>query len=301
MSQLAKRKFAIFGFWLLLIYTAVSTTAVWLIQFGIVPSSPRTVAAVKQEAQGEGGGLGDVLSETAFVDQFVREYFTWNQGNETIRASRLKPYLHSTVDSQAGIDMKNATYNSFPRSVGIWKIEDGEDGVRKVYVTVDTVLTHAKNESDQRRAIRYLAVTVKRSGESFLVVDKPYLMASPASAKIELPETKSEQGEAVSDAERVQIENFLKSFWKVYTTGTVDEIGYYEKEKNVISKGLAGLVGTPDVKNVVIIKKQGKLEVKCDVSFSDLPSGAQLSYQYSLSVVKEGDRFYVTNMKQGVR
>ncbi|TCP68295.1 conjugal transfer protein [Baia soyae] len=299
MSQLAKRKFAIFGFWLLLIYTAVSTTAVWLIQFGIVPSSPRTVTAAKQEVQGD--GLGDVLSETAFVDQFVREYFTWNQGNETIRASRLKPYLHSTVDPQAGIDMKNATYNSFPRSVGIWRIEDGEGGMKKVYVTVDTVLTHAKNESDQRRAIRYLAVTIQKSGESFLVVDKPYLMAPPVPAKIELPEMKSEPGEAVSDAERVQVENFLKTFWKVYTTGTANEIGYYEKEKNVISKGLTGLVGLSDVKNVAVTKKQGKLEVKCDVSFTDLPSGGQLSYQYSLSVVKEGDRFYVTNMKQGVR
>lgn len=300
MSQAVKRKFAIFGFWLLIIYTAVSTTVVWLIQLGVVPSSPRTVAATNEGTKKE-VNVSDMLSETAFVEQFTREYFTWNQGNETVRANRLKPYLHSTVDPQAGMDMKNALYNSFPRSVGIWKIENGDGGTKKVYVMVDTVLTNAKKEDDQRRAIRYLTVTVKRSGEFFLVIDKPYLIAPPVATQIELSEQVSEPGEAVTEAERTQIEKFLQSFWKVYTTGTPDEIGYYEKENNVIARGLTGLVDLLDVRNVNITKKQGVLEVECDVSLTDLPSGAQLSYHYLLSVVKEGDRFYVTKMKQGVR
>lgn len=298
MSGLVKRKITIVVFWLLILYTAISTTLVWLIQLGIVPSQPRTVAA-GDPSKGQSQLDSKWLTESAFAEQFAREYLTWNQGNEEIRANRLKPFLYANVDSQAGVNTKDVKYNSYPRSVNVWKIEDRGNGMKEVTVFADTLLTHVSNENDQRRVTRYLVLKIKQAGDSYLVVDKPYIMAPPLVASIELTEPETSNGEPVEEAERIQIERFLGSFWKVYTTGNRDEIAYYAKQKAALV-GLTGIAEFQDVKNITVSKKADQYMVDCDVTLKDLPTGAQYSYHYQFTVIKEGDRFYVTHLKQGV-
>lgn len=289
-----------FVFWALILYTAISATVVLGIQFGIIPIPPRKVAeADNQAAQKEQNAN---LSERAFAERFAREYFFWTKGKESSRAERLAPFLKENMDVQAGLDFKKAEWESYVRYAVAWDIKERTDrsGIKEVTVFAETILTKVGNAKVQKRVDRYLVVPIKSVGPSYLIVDTPYLIAPPAPSSTELPDgqEEDEQGEAVNEAVRGQVEQFMKSFWKVYTTGEPQEIAYFQKGSTPAA-GLKELLQFIELKNLSVRKKGNIYVVKSDVRLKDLSSGAEMSYHYTYDLVQEGDRWYVVRMGQG--
>jgi hypothetical protein len=295
-----RRKVLRFLFWALLLYTALSTTVVWAIQFGFISVPPRA-ASVAGPVKNT-NAAAPPLSEIAFSEQFTREYLFWTHGKEEARAERLKPFWKPNLDVQGGLDFEKANWDSYARNVDVWAIKDRPDksGIKDVTVYAETILTNVDNPKEEKRVDRYMVVPIKKAGDSYIVVDIPHFIAPPVAALSgeNDDETDQDQGEMVNDSTRDQVEKFMKSFWKVYTTGEPNEIAYFRKDGKPAS-GLTGLMGFLDLNNLSVYRKDDTYHAECDVTLQDLASGAQLNYHYGFDLVQEGDRWYVLRMGQG--
>lgn len=296
---IVRRKIPRILFWLLIIYTALTTTAVLAIQFGLIKLPPRNLETVEQTPR-ESEKM--MISELAFAEQFVREYLFWTQGNEDSRAARLKSFWKPNMDVQGGLDFKQVEWNSYARNVDAWSAKEKADqpGVIEVTVYAETVLSHVKNSNEQKRVDRYLTVPVKKAGDSYLVVGFPRFIAPPV-AKMpagQEEEAKDVQGEAVDNQTRLEVEQFMKSFWKVYTTGAPEEIAYFEKNSKSTS-GLTGMMSFLEMDQLAVRQNEGVYTAECNVLLEDLASGAKFTNHYLFKLVKEGGRWYVLSMEQG--
>lgn len=295
-----RRKIPRILFWLLIIYTALTATAVLAIQFGLIQLPPRNQETGEQPPR-ENGKM--MISELAFAEQFVREYLFWTQGNEDSRAARLKPFWKPNMDVQGGLDFKQAEWNSYARNVDAWSAKEREDqpGVIEVTVYAETILSHVKNANEQKRVDRYLIVPVMRAGDSYLVAGFPRFVAPPV-AKIpagQQEDKKDIQGKAVDQQTRLEVEQFMKSFWKVYTTGEPEEIAYFEKNNSKSTSGLTGMMSFQEMDLQTVRHDQGVYMAECSVLLKDLASGAKFTNYYLFKLVKEGGRWYVLSMEQG--
>lgn len=293
-----RRKLMRISFWLIIIYTAISTTIVWTIQFGFVQLPPRTLDAAEQKEKEENV---PTYSEIAFAEQFVREYLFWTQGREDSRAERLKPFWKSNKDVQGGLDFSKASWNSYARNVAVWDVKERADGsgIKDITVFAETVLTHVKNENEQKRVDRYLIVPIQKAGSSYFVVDPPTFISPPVAEKIvESEEQNRSRGEAVNSTVSKEVEEFMRSFWKVYTTGEPNEIAYFQKN-NQPRAGLTGIMKFLNLNQLTVRKINETYRVECNVEMEDLASGAKLSLHYPFELVKEGNRWYVVKMGEG--
>ncbi|MBA4603775.1 conjugal transfer protein [Thermoactinomyces mirandus] len=296
---IVRRKIPRILFWLLIIYTALSTTAVLAIQFGLIQMPSRNLETAEQ-APRESDRV--MISELAFAEQFVREYLFWTQGNEDSRAARLKPFWKPNMDVQGGLDFKQVEWNSYARNVDAWSVKEREDqsGVIEVTVYAETILSHVKNSNEQKRVDRYLVVPIKKAGDSYLVAGFPRFIAPPvAKMPAEQEEDRKDvQGEAVDSQTRLEVEQFMKSFWKVYTTGAPEEIAYFKKNSKSVS-GLTGMMSFLEMDQLNVRQNQGVYVAECNVLLEDLASGAKFTNHYLFKLVKEGGRWYVSSMEQG--
>jgi hypothetical protein len=295
-----RRKIPRILFWLLIIYTACVSTVVLAIQFGLIQLPPRQLEAAGGEPAQK--NTQPVIGELAFAEQFAREYLFWTQGKEESRAERLKPFWKPNMDVQGGLDFKQVQWNSYARNVSAWAVKERDDrsGVTEVTVYAETILSNVNNPNDQKRVDRYMIVPVKKAGESYLVVGYPRFIPPPV-AEAPAEEEKSGKdngGEAVDQKIRDEVEQFMKSFWKVYTTGTSEEIAYFEKNNQSLP-GLTGIMSFSEMKQLTVRKKQDVYLADCDVLLEDLASGAKITDHYRFELVKEGGRWYVISMEQG--
>lgn len=282
-------------FWFVLTYTAVSSTIVWVIQLGFMPTSPRQVFSFNPpETQ------NTMLSEVSFAEQYAREYFFWTSGKEATRVERLKGFMAPQVSSQGGLSLEKAQWDSYASYVNTWEVKDHPRNplVKEVTVYAETVMTKVDQPEEQKRVNRYVVIPIQRVGSTYIVVDTPYLIPAPVATKLPVPVGEIKKGEPVSDKEYVQIENFAKSFLKVYTTGEAEEIGYFLKNKQS-NTGLTSVLRFVELKNLVAYREERVVRAECDVAFEDLQSGASLLYHMRLMLEKDGTQWFVLKIEQG--
>lgn len=293
MNRLNKQRLARFLFWTLLIYTALSSTIAWSIQFGFIPVEPRHVDAIEAQKF-----TTNDPKELAFAEQFTREYFLWTQGKEDSRKERLQPFLISSLDDQAGLDLSSIHYNSYVQNVDAWSIKNNTDGIQEVTVYAETIITNVSNPADQKRVDRYLVVPLKQAGDSYRVVDYPYLVTAPVGSNINLPQPET-VGDPVTSDITDQVNTFMQTFWRIYTTGSPQEIAYYFKNKQQASTGLTSIESIVSMDNLNVTSSNDQYLVDCDVTLQDLQTNAQLVVHYKFTLTNENGRWYVISMKQG--
>jgi hypothetical protein len=292
MNRLSKQRMARFLFWALLIYTALSSTIAWSIQFGLIPVEPRRVQTLAEQKSPTND-----IKELAFVEQFTREYFFWTQGKEASRKERLQPFLINNIDSQAGLDMKTSNFNSYVQNVNTWKVENRSGGIKELTVYAETILTNVSNTADQKRVDRYLVVSIKKAGDSYRVIDIPYLVPPPVAKGITMPDPQTDGPPITGDIAN-QVNAFMLTFWKVYTTGAPQEIAYYFKNKQ-LSSGLTSIESFVSMDNLAAFKVGDQYKVDCDITLRDVQTSAQLVSHYQFTLVNENGRWYVISVKQG--
>jgi hypothetical protein len=285
------------GFWVLLFYIAITSTVVIAIQFQLVPVPSRTSA--EEEEKKQATEQLD-MSETSFAKLFAREFLSWTKGDEQSRAIRLEPFWQNGRDVQGGLNFEQTEWNSYPQNVEVWQIKDrpNEPGVKEVTVYAETYLSKVDNAEQQKRVDRYLVVPIKKAGASYLVVDTPYFIAPPVASSLPKQEKAEEQGETVELSVKADIEKFLPSFWKSYTGGSAQELGYLMKGNKVTST-LAGVMQFVESTKVEVRQKGEHYFVENDVVLTDLASQTNMSYHYQFKLVKENNRWFILVVQQG--
>lgn len=287
------------GFWFLLFYIAITSTVVIAIQFQLIPVPERSLAKADTDKKTE----QPKLSEASFAKQFAREYLSWTKENKNNYLARLAPFFPDSKKIGDQIDFEEAIWNSYPQNVEVWKIEDrpeSKDGIKEITVYAETYLTKVDDQDTQKRIDRYIVIPIKRSGASFFVVDMPRFIAPPVASPLpkETDEKKS-KGETVDLSVKEQVEDFLtQSFWPSYTSDSSKNISYLMKGNQSIST-LSGIMKFIESKRVDVYKNQDHYLVETDVLLQDAATNTKIFYRYQLKLVKEKDRWFVLEIKQG--
>jgi hypothetical protein len=286
------------GFWGLMIYIALSSTVAIALQFGLIPAAKPPV--MHAQAEPMKSLVASHVSEVAFAEQFVREYLFWTKGKEELRAARLKPFWKANLDVQGGLDFQQASWNSYARHVNVWQMKERNDrsGITDITVYAETILTNIHHAEEQKRVDRYLLVSMQKAGASYVVVAAPHWVAPPVASLSTEPDRKQDPGEPMNEIVRNQVEKFMKSFWKVYTTGEPQEIAYFYKNNQPI-QGLTGILNFKEIRQLFVYQAKGQVRAECDVVFEDLASKTEVISRYSFVLTRERDHWYVVKMGEG--
>lgn len=277
------------GFYGLIGYTAISTTLAWSVQLGLIDPPSREAGAKRVVEQQE---KKVPISAEAFAENFVREYFLWTKGNEESRQERLAPYLRSGLDSQAGLDLNTAEWDSWAQVVRTWSIDQRKKDQIEATVYAQTVMTKGK---EQKRVDRWMKIRFQQAGDNYVVVDLPRFISPPETVPLDEEEEEKEEKKGEADKSvHDEVENFLNSFWKIYTTGSPEEIRYLMKTDKI--QGVEGLQYLEMTKLEVYKDGENNFRIETEVAFRDLASQGIVSQLYHLSLTREGTRWYVVNM-----
>ena len=262
-------------------------------------------------ASGEGG--------QSFAQNFAAEYFSWGLSDEDKekRMKLLSRYLATGLDEQAGLSFEGMEWGSSLKESQVWKVEEtGDDSalvtLRVLHESKKTVPPDpeavkkakedkkdppkAKEEKDGPHE-KYFVVPVKTDGQSFAVHEIPYLTAAPEKPDITAEPATSEDGKLNDSEIQQEIHSFLNTFFKVYTTGTAEELAYYTETDDIQS--MNGVLLFKEVKNFIVREgeRTGEYQIDANVLFEDELSKAKMAYPYQLTVTQVNDRWFVQRIE----
>ncbi|WP_240778097.1 conjugal transfer protein [Nonomuraea basaltis] len=231
----------------------------------------------------------------AFAGQFAGVYLNFNPEDATSRSSKLEAFLPDATDPQLG-----------------W---DGNGRLGAVAIQpYDIEATDAKNavvsvafQSGPRRLM--LSVPIYYSGDDagkrFVVSGRPAILPAPAPA--ELPQAAPPE---TDDAAAAELKPQLEGFFKDYASGDAAGLQrYVAAGKSLPSFG--GVFTFAELKKVVVPVGGATREIQAVVVWvvpngeaSPSPNatdpaavGARLEQAYRLTVEKQGDKWYVADIR----
>lgn len=300
------------GFFLVLFLSVVA-----IVRVGNVTTTQAEVQSVKpiektiNHAAGEGS--------QSFAENFALHYFDWQNTNEAkiVRVERLQPFLATGLDEQAGLSFEEMRWNSKLSESQVWNVEETGEDTALITLRVQHMLTKiippdpkavakAKEKKEKAPKVeertsgpfeKYFVIPIKTDGKSFVVHKIPYFTAAPEKPLLTSEALVDENGKLTDPLLQDEITAGLTTFFKIYTTGTQEELSYYVKGEEIHS--MNGIITFKEVKNTVI--KPGEAEdeycVFATVVFQENLSKAQVVYPYELVLVKEENRWFVKTMK----
>ncbi|KML32371.1 conjugal transfer protein [Rossellomorea marisflavi] len=297
------------GFTLVLFLSVVAIVRVGNADAGSVSSEEpkQEVSKEKNLAASEGG--------QSFSENFAKEYFNWEREGDKIkdRADRLAPYIADGLDEQAGLSYEGMEWSSKLHDAQVWNVEaTGEDTalvtlrvsheLQKVTPPDKEAVEKAKKdkkdppepkEETSGPHEKFINIPVKTDGRSFVVHQIPYFVASPKKPDIKADSTVNEKGKVDDPKIREEATSFLNTFFKVYTTGTQEELSYYIEENSIQS--MNGIMTFKEVQNLIVKNGQQKddYDVTVTVLFTENESMGQVAYPYQLTITKDADRWFV--------
>ena len=237
----------------------------------------------------------------SFSQNFAINYFDWQNSDDGMknRIERLQPYLANGLDKQASLSFEEMEWSSSLSKSQVWNIEETGNDSALITLRVEHMLkktTQSDPEKDPAEENagpyeKYFVVPVKTDGKSFVVHKVPYFIAAEEKPEITSESSINEKGKLPDTKLQEEISSALNTFFKVYTSGTQEELSYYIKGDQV--KTMTGIITFKEVKDLVI--KQGEsqqeYEVNATVVFQENQSKAQVVYPYELTLVKEENRW----------
>jgi Conjugative transposon protein TcpC len=239
-----------------------------------------------------------------FAENFLREYFTWNKDNYQERVDRLKPYLRKGIDEQAGLKFDSLTGNSSPEKTELWQVSESGDKTSEITFRVThTIKTMAETQDEQGNITqteqatgpfeKWIEVSVITDGTTFLINGIPTFTSKPPEANISPLQSETEHASVVTSEVKKEITEFLNTFYKQYSTGTIEELEYLTTDKTV--RPLDGTIVFNQIEDLLILeKKENGYLIKTKAIFTENQSKAQLIQNHSMIVSKaEDDRWQI--------
>lgn len=242
------------------------------------------------------------IGAETFAQKFIIEYFRWNKDDYQERADRLKPFLREGVDEQAGLRFDSLAGSSSTEKTEFLEIsETGKDTALFTFKVTHKVkvMTEAKDRKGKVRKEekesgpfeKWIQVPVITKDKAFLINGIPTFTNKPLPAKLKPIEDKPE----VVDADpktMAELNKFLKTFFKQYSTGTAAELEYLTKDKSI--HPLDGTIAFKEIEKLVIIEKDKKSStVDVDVVFTENNSKAEILQKFKLEVSEQNGSWQV--------
>ncbi|WP_433515627.1 conjugal transfer protein [Nonomuraea sp. CA-143628] len=230
----------------------------------------------------------------AFAAQFAGVYLNFTPADAQSRAGKLAAFLADGMDQQMGWDG-----NGKLAAVAIQPYDIEATSASDAIVTVAF-------QSGSRRMLLSVPIYYSADGGSFVVSGRPAIL--PAPGRADLPQlAKPENDDAVAAELKPQLEDFFKNYGSGDTTGLQR---YVAPGKSITSFG--GAFTFAELKDIVVPVGGATREIQVVVVWS-VPSGAtpsaepdaadanavgaRLEQAYRLTVEKQGDKWYVDDIR----
>lgn len=235
-----------------------------------------------------------------FARLFTKEYFTWKRGEEELkkRAERLKGYLSKDVDSQAGIETNALQWDSAFLYATILRVNETKEKEASVIFKVKYKLQRMKPDNsgeEVKEVMQQISIPIQTDGKAFVVKGLPQIVKVDEKANVK--EKESEREEIKDVKTKKDIQEFLPTFFKSYTTASQKELAYVLDNSSI--KGLEGAMKFDKVTYSKMYpgETKGSYEVQAEVVLMDAHSETKMKTIYTLFVKQDGKQFVVTDLK----
>lgn len=221
-----------------------------------------------------------------FVKNFAKDYYTWQPLQNSIdsRNEVIKKYL--TEELQAlNVDTirRDIPTSSTVQDVEIWAVKQNEEKQFQVIFTVDQLIIEGENKKNVSSA--YEVVVYVDDSENMVIIKNPTICSIPAKSSYQ-PKVKESNG-TVDAATTGEVNEFLKTFFKLYPTATEKELSYYVKDSALKPIGKDYVFA--ELLNPIYIKKENQIQVSVSVKYLDQQTKATQISQFNLMLEKESN------------
>lgn len=221
-----------------------------------------------------------------FVKNFAKDYYTWQPSQTSIenRNEGIKKYL--TEELQAlNVDTirRDIPTSSIVQDVEIWAVKQDEEKQFQVIFTADQLITEGENKKNVSSAYE-VVVYVDDSG-NMVIIKNPTICSIPSKSSYQ-PKAKESNG-TVDAATTGEINEFLKTFFKLYPMATEKELSYYVKDNALKPIGKDYIFA--ELLNPIYIKKGNQIQVSVSVKYLDQQTKATQISQFNLILEKESN------------
>ena len=237
-----------------------------------------------------------------FARLFTKEYFTWKRGEEELRkrAERLKGYVSQTGDSQAGLETNGLQWDSDFLYATLLKVDESKENRSNVIFKVKYKLYRQKpdNSGEEVKEVwQQVSVPIQTDGKAFVVNGLPQIVKVDEKANVKENEKEREREEIKDVKTRKDIQEFLPTFFKSYTTASSKELAYVLDNPGI--KGLEGAMKFDKVTSSKVYpgRAKGTYEVQAEVLLMDAHSETKMKTVYTLFVKEDGKQFVVADLQ----
>ncbi|WP_332869740.1 conjugal transfer protein [Clostridioides difficile] len=179
----------------------------------------------------------DTNSIESFVESFSKEYFSWQQSQDSQdkRIERLKNYLTENLQ-QLNTEMVRSDIptSSVVNSFQVWSVTQNNEDAYYVLFSVGQQISEGENKKNI--ASTYTVTVYVDEVGNMVVIKNPTIDSKPQKASYE-PVLSDSDGTVDANTTE-EINSFLDTFFKLYPTATEKELSYYVSNQalDVINK-----------------------------------------------------------------
>lgn len=179
----------------------------------------------------------DTNSIESFVESFSKEYFSWQQSQDSQdkRIERLKNYLTENLQ-QLNTEMVRSDIptSSIVNSFQVWSVTQNNENAYDVLFSVGQQISEGENKKNI--ASTYTVTVYVDEVGNMVIIKNPTIDSKPQKASYE-PVLSDSDGTVDANTTE-EINSFLDTFFKLYPTATEKELSYYVSNQalDVINK-----------------------------------------------------------------
>ncbi|HCR3546041.1 TPA: conjugal transfer protein, partial [Enterococcus faecalis] len=228
--------------------------------------------------------LVDTHAIESFTLNFIQEYYSWENNKEAIeqRPERINRYLTSELQ-ELNVDTirTDIPTSSSVSDCKIWQIQSIDE---QNFVVVYTVKQQIKEGEETKNVASTYRITIHQDKNNNLVItSNPTVWAAPNPSEFQ-PDTLVNDNN-IDEQTKLEILDFLETFFKLYPNATKNELDYYMMEDvlPIISQNFI----YSELVNPIIQKKEKQYLVKIAVRYLDNETKIENISQYQLTLEKK--------------
>lgn len=236
--------------------------------------------------------LVDTHAIESFTLNFIQEYYSWENNKEAIeqRPERINRYLTSELQ-ELNVDTirTDIPTSSSVSDCKIWQIQSIDE---QNFVVVYTVKQQIKEGEETKNVASTYRITIHQDKNNNLVItSNPTVWAAPNPSEFQ-PDTLVNDNN-IDEQTKLEILDFLETFFKLYPNATKNELDYYIMEDvlPIISQNFI----YSELVNPIIQKKEKQYLVKIAVRYLDNETKIENISQYQLTLEKKDNWKIIMN------